>query len=93
MPLFRAPLQIKEQVTPAGVIDGVNDTYTTPEIFTQDPPDASIKVFRNGQQQTLNSDYTVSESGGAGTGFDTIIFDAACIPKTGEIVLVDYIAD
>jgi hypothetical protein len=93
MPLFRAPIQYQEQVTPAGAIDGANVVFTTPDLFVQDPPDFQITVFRNGQQQTLNGDYTVSESGGVGTGFDTVTFAVACTPKVGGIVLVDYVID
>jgi hypothetical protein len=93
MPLFRAPRQWQEQVAPAGAIDGANVVFTTPDFFDQDPPDYQIKVMRNGQQQTLGGDYTVSESGGAGTGYDTVTFAVACTPKSGEIVLVDYVID
>ena len=91
MPLFRAPISYQEQVVPAGAIDGANVVFTTPDFFRQDPPDFQIKVFRNGQQQTLGGDYTVSESGGAGTGYDTLTFAVGCTPKSGEIVLVDYV--
>lgn len=93
MPLFRAPTPYREQVSLVGLVDGSNVTYTTPECFQQDPPDFQIKVFRNGQQQTLGGDYSVSESGGAGTGYDTVTFELECTPKVGEILLVDYAAD
>lgn len=93
MPLFRAPLDWQWQIPPAGAIDGANVVFTTPDFFCQDPPDFQIKVFRNGQQQTLAGDYTVSESGGVGTGYDTVSFAVACTPKAGEIILVDYVID
>jgi hypothetical protein len=93
MPLFRAPLQRQEQVVPAGAIDGANAVFTTPDFFDQDPPNFQIAVFRNGQQQTLGGDYTVSESGGVGTGYDTVTFAVICTPKSGEIVTVDYVID
>lgn len=93
MPLFRAPIPYRTQVEPVGSVDGVNTIFTTTEFFCQDPPDYQIKVFRNGQMQTLDGDYTVSESGGVGTGFDTVTFEVACTPKGGEILRFDYAAD
>ena len=93
MPLFRRPIPYHWQVEPAGLVDGANAVFTTPDFFQQDPPDYQIKVFRNGQLQSLGNDYTVSESGGAGTGFDTVTFAVACTPKAGESITVDYVAD
>ena len=75
-------------IEPTGLVDGINAEFTTPEFF--DP--STIRVYRNGQRETLDEDFTVSESGGVGTGFDTVTFDSACVPKTGSIVRVDYIA-
>lgn len=93
MPLFRAPPDTRVHETPAGAVDGVNDTYTTADPFCHNPTDETINVFRNGVLQTQGDDYTVSESGGPGTGFDTITFAVGCIPKTGEVLRVDYVAD
>lgn len=73
-------------IEPTGLVNGSNTIFTTPEPFDE----TSIRVYRNGQRQTLNGDYTVSESGGVGTGFDTITFAIACTPKTGSIIRVDY---
>jgi len=81
------------QEEPTGLVDGANTIFTTAEMFCQDPPYMAIKVFRNGQQQSLDDDYTVSESGGAGTGFDTVTFAVGCTPKVGEILRVDYAVD
>jgi hypothetical protein len=77
--------------TPSGVINGSNTTFTLPESFIPSG-DLAIRVYRNGQRQTLGDDYTVTESGGAGTGFDTIEFAAPCAPKDGSVLRVDYVA-
>lgn len=74
-----------------GTIDGSNPTFTTPDKFTQ-AGNLVLRVHRNGQREALGGDYSVSESGGAGTGYDTIVFVAGAIPKTGEVLRADYVA-
>lgn len=74
-----------------GTIDGINPTFTTPEYFTQED-NFVLRLHRNGQRETIGGDYSVSESGGAGTGYDTITFVAGAIPKTGEVLRADYVA-
>jgi hypothetical protein len=78
-------------ITPAGMVDGVNLVFTTPEKFVQVVP-LTIRVYRNGQRQALVEDYTVSESGGIGTGYDTITFTSGAKVKPGTAIRVDYIA-
>lgn len=82
---------LRLSIVPAGIIDGSNPNFVTPEDFVQASP-LVIRVYRNGQRQTLGGDYSVSESGGVGTGYDTITFIAPAIPKTGEVIRVDYFA-
>lgn len=91
MAVARVLLQgvLKCQVEPTGAKDGANLDYALPEFFLED----SIKVYRNGIRQFKGAtcDYTVSESGGLGTGFDTIEFvDRPLI--TGDNLFADYIA-
>ena len=75
---------------PSGTVNGVNTTFTTSKNFLED----SIAVYLNGQRMTegSSSDSTVSESGGLGTGFDTIDFTFA--PKNvggyTDQITVDY---
>jgi len=70
--------QRRFQVQLVGSKDGVNRIFTTPEKFMHDPTiGLTIDVWHNGRRlmQGLNpsvGDYSVSESGGLGTGFDTI---------------------
>ena len=71
-----------------GAIDGVNQTFTTPETFVQTPPGLSIALFWNGVRQELGGDYTVS-GGFAGQGTTlTMLFT----PRPGDKLLADYVA-
>jgi len=75
-------------------VDGATDTFVTPTKFIHQAPGDSISVYLNGVRLRLGAanDYTLSESGGSGTGFDTITL--AFIPRAGaskpDILLVDY---
>lgn len=82
---------LRFDIVPIGAIDGVNLTFTTPEKFIQVAP-LVIRVYRNGQRQAQVGDYTVSESGGFGTGYDTITFVAGAKIKVGTVIRVDYVA-
>ncbi len=78
------------QVQLLGTKDAVNKTFTTPEFFDDD----SIQVYFNGvrQEKGSGSDYTTSESGGVGTGFDTIVFETpGPAPKADENLFADYL--
>lgn len=72
----------------AGVLNGINLTFTTPEAFMHVVPGVSIRVFLNGQRLLRLDDYTVAESGGPGTGFDTVVLLHA--PVSGDKVFADY---
>lgn len=82
--------RLRVGVEPAGAVNGVNLVYTTPEDFLN-TADLTVAVYWNGLRlfEGAVCDYTISESGGIGTGFDTITFAVA--PKTGDNVLVDYV--
>lgn len=75
-----------------GVIDGANKTFTVPasEKFVQSG-NVHIRVYLNGQRlfAGASNDYTVSESGGVGTGYDTV--DLSIAPVTGDLVTVDFV--
>ena len=76
-----------------GAVNGANQIYTLPnsEKAIVADPGVKIKVYYNGQRlhEGGANDYTTSESGGSGTGFDTVtlLFVA---PKPGDIVTADY---
>jgi len=74
---------------PAGPINGVNKVFTTAAKFLED----SLRVYLNGQRLTVGAlkDYVVSESGGSGTGFDTMTLATAPISGAKpDVIIVDY---
>lgn len=84
-----AALKTREGISLLGIKDGVNVTFMTPEPFVQNS-NLNIKVYLNGQRLWggAGNDYTVSESGGPGTGYDTVIL--AVPPKNFENLIADY---
>lgn len=77
--------------TLAGSKDGINTTYgPTSQKFTR-VPGKEERVLYNGavQEFGVGNDYTVSESGGVGTGYDTINFSVAL--KSWEKLEIIYI--
>lgn len=74
-----------------GAKNGIDVTYTTPDVFVQSG-DTVIRVFRNGQRlrEGASNDFTVSESGGVGTGFDTVTFNGDP-PLAYENLTADYL--
>ena len=76
-----------------GVIDGVNQTFTTPSKFIHGVGGENICVYYNGQRLSEggSDDYTVSESGGPGTGHDTVSLSFAPKSSTGlDRLTADY---
>ncbi len=74
-----------------GPKNGVNEVFTTPglEKFTHNLPFLDISVYYNGIRLALLDDYMVSESGGPGTGYDTVILNIA--PLSNDHLFADYI--
>jgi hypothetical protein len=73
-----------------GTVDGVNTTFTAPEKFRHDPPNFDIAIYFNGQRVIRGDDFTVSESGGIGTGYDTV--ETIFVMKTDDKIWADYVA-
>lgn len=72
----------------SGAVNGSNVTFTAALKFAASGP-AREAVYYNGVQlEAGGNDYTVSESGGPATGFDTISFVFA--PKVGDKVWIDF---
>lgn len=74
----------KYNISLIGAIDGVNRDYATPDKFDA----ATLSVYYNGQRLIRPEDYDVSESMGAGTGYDKIT--TVFTPLVGDRILVDY---
>lgn len=72
--------------------DGINVTFTVPvgDKFTHNLPFFSIEVYFNGVRLTLLDDYIIAESGGAGTGYDTVVMEVTPLPW--DHLLADYVA-
>lgn len=76
-------------IVPTGSIDGVNTVFTTPDFFIS----TTMRLYKNGRRmaQGTGCDYEISESGGVGTGYDTLTFHASIAPKVGDVIIADYI--
>lgn len=74
-----------------GTKNGVNDTFTTPDLFIQTTV-VKIRVYRNGVRLRMGAseDYTVSEGGGPGTGYDTVTYNGPP-PLSWEQLTADYV--
>lgn len=68
-------------------INGSNTVFLTDFKFVP----TTLGVYLNGDRlsEGVTQDYTITESGGVGTGFDTIITVIA--PKVGDKLTTDYI--
>ena len=77
---------------PTGLINDANTSYTTVADFIE----GSESVYFNGVRQTegVGCDYVRSESGGVGTGYDTITFAVAPRSRPGakpdDSITIDY---
>jgi hypothetical protein len=86
------PFEFKQQVSLIGVQDGVNREFTTPEKFVNGSlgnNEFRILIRHNGRVLVEEDDYSLSESGGAGTGFDTITLTFS--PKISDVLVADYV--
>ena len=82
----------KENISLVGDIDGINRTFTTPDKFidgTLSNNELHIKIIHNGRRLIKDTDYLILESGGVGTGFDTVVF-ISFVPATSSKIIVDY---
>ncbi len=75
-----------------GPKDGSNVTFYTPglEKFTHNLPFLDISIYLNGSRLALLDDYLIAESGGVGTGYDSIIL---LVPPlvSNDHLLADYV--
>lgn len=78
-----------QNVMLVGVVDGVNTVFTIADgyKFVQND-EYVITVYYNGVRQDLTIDYIVMESGGVGTGYDTVIFND---PPDPGFTIISYI--
>jgi hypothetical protein len=73
----------------SGTIDGANTVFSTtrPFLHTANLQEA---VYLRGLRRCegVGADYLAVESGGLGTGFDTVVFTNP--PRVGDTLLIDY---
>ena len=83
------PSDLRTNVLALGVINGTNTVFSTPDNFVHDGV-TDERVYLRGKRllEGAGNDYTAVESGGVGTGYDTIVFARA--PKPGDNILLDY---
>jgi len=88
-----ATADLRWDVSLLGLKNELNTVFTTPEDFRQDTYMA-VRVFYNGQRLRVGvgNDYLVSESGGPGTGYDTITL-LGIAPHTDDNLTADYAVD
>ena len=73
-----------------GAKNGSNRVFRTPEYYLFGGQ-YRICVFLNGQRLAGDGgDFTESESGGFGSGFDTLTLEVA--PQADDVLMADYIA-
>jgi hypothetical protein len=89
--LFIAVSRFRTEQGLVGPKNGSNLTFTTPsgDKFVNNLPFLTIAVYYNGLRLQLLDDYMLSESGGLGTGFDTVLL--AYPPVSPDNLLADYV--
>lgn len=90
--LFLSSARFRTGQDLVGSKNGLNLVFTVPDgdKFTHNLPFLTIHVFFNGQRLKLIDDYVINESGGPGSGYDTVILEVA--PRLADKVWVDYVA-
>lgn len=89
------PFTFKQGVDLIGDMNGTNAIFTTPDKFINGNIGNNsfrISIKHNGRELLEGSDFLVSESGGSGTGYDTIIFKCT-LPDENSILIVDYVVE
>ena len=85
-------LPIRENISLIGVKNGINRTFMTPDKFIEGTylgSTYSIMIRHNGRGLAPDIDYDLIESGGLGTGYDTIFFKSF-VPTQFSNLLADY---
>lgn len=91
--IFGSGLPVRENIPLLGVRNGVNRVFMTPEKFINGSymgSEYSIHIRHNGRGLDPYLDYEISESGGIGTGYDTIFFKSFT-PSAFNSILADYV--
>jgi hypothetical protein len=82
----------REKIPLIGMRNGINRTFYTPDKFLNGSylgNSFQITVLHNGGHKYENIDYTIAESGGPGTGYDTINL-ISFTPNTHSLLFATY---
>jgi hypothetical protein len=82
----------KEDIKLIGIVDGSNTVYFIPSGTFIQNTDYVIIVYKNGVKQSFLDDYFIAESGGPGTGYDTVVLvvPPTVLPSPPDIITADY---
>lgn len=83
----------RDEIPLIGLKDGFNRSFYTPEKFINGSYFGNtfhIEVSHNGKKIFDGIDYTLSESGGLGTGYDTINF-VSFVPVARSVLKANYV--
>jgi hypothetical protein len=93
------PVKVRTGIALVGPKDSRNRVFrTTPDYFVHDPTGTGkdIEVWHNGRRLICSAvpdpgqgDFVVEESGGVGTGFDTIVL-LSFSPIASSVLVADY---
>jgi hypothetical protein len=75
--------------------DNSNRIFTAPDIFINEDVSGdvlTISIFHDGNRLVETEEYFLSESGGTGTGYDTIVI-TAFKPKPKSTLIANYFTD
>lgn len=89
------PFAFRQNIRLVGLIDGINQVFTVPspdKFINGDFSDNTFKiqVYHNNIGLQEGQDYFVSESGGLGTGFDTITL-TSFTPNPNTFLYANYV--
>lgn len=82
----------QEDVQLVGIVDGSNTVFTIPSGKFIQNTTYKIIVYKNGVKQVYLDDYFIAESGGPGTGYDTVVMvvPPTTTPPPVDIITADY---
>jgi hypothetical protein len=82
----------KEDIQLVGTVDNINTVFIIPSGKFLQNSTYKIIVYKNGVKQLYLDDYFIAESGGPGTGYDTVIFSVAptTVPSPVDVITADY---
>lgn len=89
------PFLFRQGVKLIGIKNGINRVFYTPDPFINGSyalNEFKILVRHNGRVLVQDCDFTIEESGGPGTGFDTINM-VSFVPNSRSELFADYVTE